>query len=168
MNDILTGDTMKFGGYVFFLFLLGFSCKRKEVVVDKRLMNEEEVEITNNTSGSVTLQYIDTFNPLMKGLKSFTMNVPANSLKKLNLGGYYVGESYGFLDFCSLRSVAIMTFQDGKSKSDTSCFAIGGQNFKDNVNFFNKMLIYKVGITDYHKIYTYRYTISDADYSEAK
>ena len=56
---------MKLGGYVFFLFLLGFSCKRKEVTVDKRLMNEEEMEITNSTSGAVALQYIDTFNPLM-------------------------------------------------------------------------------------------------------
>lgn len=157
------------GLIVLSLILLGTSsCKRKEVNVDKRLMNEEQLEITNSTSGAVALQYIDTFNPLLKGSKSFTMNVPANSIKKLNLGGYYVGESYGFLDFCSLRSVAIMTFQDGKSKTDTSCFAIGGQNFKDKVNFFSKMVIYNVGITEYHKIYTYTYTISDADYSEAK
>jgi hypothetical protein len=162
-------DIMNSRGLVFFfLMLFSISCKRKSVNVDERRVNEEEVEITNNTSGPVSLQYVDTFNPLMKGSKSFTMNVPGNSIRKLSLGKYYVGESYGFLDFCSLRSVAIMTFQDGKSKSDTSCFAIGGQNFKDSVNFFSKMKIYNVGITDYHKIYTYRYTISDADYSEAK
>lgn len=159
---------MKFGAaMLLWLSLLLFSCKKKDSGLPKAI-NYEEFEISNSTSLSVQLIYVDYLYTQVYPSKSFILNIPANSVQKLDLGSYYVDEAKGFLDFCELRSQMILNFADGKSKRDTSCFGVGHQNFADKVNFFNTVSAYSRGLPQNSRIYTYRYTITDADYAEAK
>ena len=151
-----------------FMLFWCMGCKKKEVPADTRLQHEEEVEITNHTDKSVVFIYVDTLSLKQKNHKSFQLQIPAKSMRKVALGTYYVEESKGFLDFCTLKSQAIMTFQDGLSKRDTSCLGAGVQNFKDTVNFFNTISTYKIGRSDYYKMFTYSYTITQEDYEEAR
>lgn len=149
------------------LGLLLLSCKKKGSE-EPRAINYEELEVTNSTALAVRLIYVDSLYSQVYTSKSFTLNIPANTVKKLDLGRYYVDSEKGFLDFCELRGQMVMGFADGKYKRDTSCFGVGNQNFADKVNFFNTVNVYTVGLSPKSKIYTYRYTITNADYMESK